>query len=71
MLSVRGRVQDKQCPIPRNKVSSLGITAASGNLMDGDFRLEIDYIGLEYDPVLEETFAYEQYKMENPFIVGS
>jgi len=71
ILSVRGRVQDKQCPLPRNSVSSLGITAASRNLMDGDFSLEIDYIGLEWDPINEEEFAYEMYRLESPYIAGT
>lgn len=40
------------------------------NCMDGDFSLEIDYIGLEYDPVNAEDFAYEMYRVPN-FIVGT
>lgn len=39
--------------------------------MDGDFSLEIDYIGLEWDPVNEEEFAYEMYRLESPFIAGT
>jgi len=71
ILSIRGRVQDKQCALPRDGVSSFGITAAGRNLMDGDFSLEIDYIGLEWDPFMDEEFAYEMYRLDTPFIAGT
>lgn len=51
-------------------MSSVGITVAGLNFMDGAFSLEIDYIGLEYDPVNDEQFAYEMYRVPN-FIVGT
>lgn len=44
-------------------VSSLGITSVGKVVMDGEFSLEIDYIGVEYDPVNEEEFAYEMYRV--------
>lgn len=46
-----------------NRVSSFGITVSAKGGHDGPFRLEIDYIGLEYDPEHKERFAYEMYKM--------
>lgn len=56
----KGRIQDQQEPIPLGKVSSFGITAAR---YPGKFSLEIDYIGLEYDPSFTEEFAYEMYDL--------
>nr|CAI5838065.1 unnamed protein product [Callosobruchus analis] len=59
-LASKGRIQDKQAPIPLDKVTTFGITAAER--YGGEFNLEIDYIGLEYDPNHTEDFAYEMYK---------
>ncbi|KAJ3648237.1 hypothetical protein Zmor_020056 [Zophobas morio] len=59
-MSSKGRVQDRQYPIPLNKVTNFGISV--GDKINGPFSLEIDYIGLEYDPNHTEEFAYEQYK---------
>lgn len=54
----------------RDTVSAIGITAAGRVQMDGPFSLEIDYIGVQYDPKNEETFAYELYRCD-PGIVGT
>uniref|UniRef100_A0A8D8TNS7 Complex I intermediate-associated protein 30, mitochondrial n=1 Tax=Cacopsylla melanoneura TaxID=428564 RepID=A0A8D8TNS7_9HEMI len=62
-LSSKGRVQDKQEPIPTEKVSSIGLSLVDQN--NGPFQLELDYIGIEYDPSHQEEFAYEMYLMEN------
>ncbi|RZC42020.1 complex I intermediate-associated protein 30, mitochondrial [Asbolus verrucosus] len=59
-LSSKGRIQDKQYPIPLNKITSFGISA--GDKVNGPFSLEIDYVGLEFDPNHTEEFAYEMYK---------
>ncbi|CAG9813347.1 unnamed protein product [Phaedon cochleariae] len=56
----KGRIQDRQESIPLNKITSFGITA--GERHGGEFSLEIDYIGLEFDPNHREDFAYEMYK---------
>lgn len=61
-LTSKGRIQDKQGPIPLDKVTNLGITA--GDKINGPFSLEIDYIGVEYDPNITEEFAYEMYKTD-------
>ncbi|PSN53478.1 hypothetical protein C0J52_09335 [Blattella germanica] len=60
-LTSKGRIQDKQNPIPLDKVTNVGISA--GDKINGPFRLEIDYIGLEFDPTHTETFAYEMCDM--------
>jgi len=49
-----------QNPIPLDKVSHFGITA--GDKVSGPFSLEIDYIGVEYDPTHTEETAYEMYR---------
>ncbi|GLV32819.1 Complex I intermediate-associated protein 30 kDa [Carabus blaptoides fortunei] len=61
-LSSKGRIQDKQGPIPLDRVTNVGITA--GDKINGSFSLEIDYIGVEYDPNITEEFAYEMYKTD-------
>ncbi|GFG31534.1 hypothetical protein Cfor_09190 [Coptotermes formosanus] len=66
-LSSKGRIQDKQNPIPLDKVTHVGISA--GDKINGPFHLEIDYIGLEFDPTHTEEFAYEMYTMPK-YIVG-
>lgn len=68
-LSSKGRIQDKQCPIPLNKITNIGFSVGARGGYDGPFSLEIDYIGLEFDPSHTETFAYEMYKQDK-FIVG-
>jgi NADH dehydrogenase [ubiquinone] 1 alpha subcomplex assembly factor 1 len=45
----------------------MGISA--GDKINGPFHLEIDYIGLEFDPSHKESFAYEMYRMPR-YIVG-
>ncbi|KAJ9591572.1 hypothetical protein L9F63_001926 [Diploptera punctata] len=66
-LTSKGRIQDKQNPIPLDKVTNVGISCGDKN--NGPFWLEIDYIGLEFDPTHTESFAYEMYTMPK-FIVG-
>lgn len=62
-LTHKGRVQDDQSPVFLEKVTSFGITLADQTV--GNFNLEIDYIGLAYDPGHTEEFAYELYKHDN------
>ncbi|XP_063696806.1 complex I intermediate-associated protein 30, mitochondrial [Culicoides brevitarsis] len=68
-LSSKGRIQDKQAPIPLNKITSVSFSVGAKGDSDGPFNLEIDYIGLEFDPNHVEKFAYEMYKMPK-YIVG-
>ncbi|XP_037946804.1 complex I intermediate-associated protein 30, mitochondrial [Teleopsis dalmanni] len=69
-LANKGRVQDKQEPIGLNRVTHFGFSVGARNSMDGPFKLEIDYVGLEYDPNHQEEFAYEMYKTDK-YIVAN
>lgn len=55
--------------MPDMMVGRIGITTAGLDHMDGEFSLELDYIGLELNNNHEEKFAYELYKMPN-YVVG-
>ncbi|KAL9695345.1 hypothetical protein quinque_014630 [Culex quinquefasciatus] len=65
-----GRVQDSQAPVPLNRISSLGFSVGARGGHDGQFRLEFDYIGVEYDPSHTEEFAYEMYQQQK-YIVAT
>ncbi|KAL1501063.1 hypothetical protein ABEB36_006461 [Hypothenemus hampei] len=65
-FSSKGRIQDDQHPLTLNKISSFGISAQDRH--GGRFNLEIDYIGLEYDPKHVEEFAYEMYKVDKGIV---
>lgn len=67
ILGSKGRVQDKQNRIRLDRITHFGISC--GDKIPGRFDLEIEYIGLEFDPTHEEEFAYEMYKTEK-YIVG-
>ncbi|GAB1599839.1 complex I intermediate-associated protein 30, mitochondrial-like isoform X1 [Argonauta hians] len=58
----KGRIQDRQDPLPLDRISAFGITLADGNT--GPFGLEIDYIGAMYDMNHTEQFAWEMYQAE-------
>ena len=60
--SSKGRIQDRQQAIQLNRITNFGFSVAAKNGMDGPFQLEIDYVGLEYDPNHREEFAYEMYQ---------
>jgi NADH dehydrogenase [ubiquinone] 1 alpha subcomplex assembly factor 1 len=66
----KGRVQDLQTQIPLNRITHLGFSVSSRGGYQGNFSLEIDYVGLEYDPAHTEEFAYEMYKADK-FIVAT
>lgn len=68
-LAAKGHVQDKQCFLPDMKVGRIGITSAGMDHMDGEFSLELDYIGLEMNYDYREEFAYELYQMPK-YVVG-
>lgn len=69
-LASKGRVQDKQFPIPLNRVSSVGFSVSARAGHEGHFSLELDYVGLEFDPSHSEEFAYEMYKQDK-YIVNT
>ncbi|ETN69156.1 hypothetical protein NECAME_05373 [Necator americanus] len=59
--TVAGRIQDKQYRVHLDDVSSLGIVLM--DRIDGDFQLELDYIGVYNDRSHLEEFAYETYTL--------
>ncbi|PZC75498.1 hypothetical protein B5X24_HaOG206039 [Helicoverpa armigera] len=67
VLGSKGRLQDKQNRMRFDKVTHFGISC--GDKINGRFDLEIEYVGLEFDPTHEEEFAYEMYKTDK-YIVG-
>lgn len=60
VFSSKGRLQDNQMVIMLHEVTNFGITLADD--LNGHFKLEIDYIGLENDEYHNEEFAYESYE---------
>ncbi|XP_055324350.1 complex I intermediate-associated protein 30, mitochondrial-like [Sitodiplosis mosellana] len=69
-LVAKGCIQDKHCYMSNIRVSRIGITAVGLNWMDGEFNLEIDYIGVENNPYHTEESSYEMYRVPN-FIAGT
>lgn len=59
--TVAGRIQDRQYRVNLEDTSSVGIVLM--DRIDGDFRLEIDYIGVYNDTTHVEDFAYETYTL--------
>ncbi|GAB1865759.1 Probable complex I intermediate-associated protein 30, mitochondrial [Camponotus japonicus] len=59
VFSSKGRLQDDQTVIMLHEVTNFGISL--GDDVNGHFKLEIDYIGLESDEYHDEEFAYESY----------
>ncbi|CAI2354772.1 unnamed protein product [Caenorhabditis sp. 36 PRJEB53466] len=59
--TVAGRIQDRQYRVNLEDCSSIGIVLM--DRMDGDFRLEIDYVGVYNDTTHVEDFAYETYTL--------
>lgn len=66
-MSSKGRVQDKQCAIPLDRIVSIGISA--GDRINAPYSLEVDHISLENDPTHDEKFAYEMYKLPK-YMIG-
>ncbi|XP_055525537.1 complex I intermediate-associated protein 30, mitochondrial [Wyeomyia smithii] len=69
-MASKGRVQDNQAAVPLNRISSVGFSVGAKGGHEGQFRLEFDYIGVEYDPSHREEFAYEMYKQQK-YIVAT
>nr|CAG4634901.1 EOG090X091L [Alona affinis] len=59
----KGRIQDNFHEIPLCMITNFGITAA--DKINAPFRLELDYVGLEYDPSHTEESAYETYRFDS------
>lgn len=64
--TVGGRIQDSQRRVFQEDISAVSIGIM--DRIDGEFQLEIDYIGCYNDVTHEEKFAYETYSipMFNP-----
>uniref|UniRef100_A0A0N5AXW4 CIA30 domain-containing protein n=1 Tax=Syphacia muris TaxID=451379 RepID=A0A0N5AXW4_9BILA len=60
-LTVGGRIQDNQTRIYCDEISSVGIVLM--DRMDGEFSLELDFIGITHDQSHREQFAYEVYSL--------
>jgi NADH dehydrogenase [ubiquinone] 1 alpha subcomplex assembly factor 1 len=67
-FSSKGSIQDFQYWMPMSEVKSLGITCIDKNT--GPYRLEIDYIGLEYEEGYDEKTYYESYYVPRHKYVG-
>ncbi|KAF2349324.1 NADH:ubiquinone oxidoreductase intermediate-associated protein 30 [Trinorchestia longiramus] len=65
-FSSKGTVQDKQSTIMPSHVSTMGISV--GDKINGVFRLEIDYIAVENDPIHTEESAYELYEAPHLYL---
>lgn len=59
--TVAGRIQDRQYRVNLEDTSAVGIVLM--DRIDGDFRLELDYIGVYNDTTHNEDFAYETYTL--------
>jgi len=60
VFAYKGRIQVVQPPsIPKDSIKAISFTLA--DKITGPFKLEIDYIGVEYDPSHIEESAYESY----------
>uniref|UniRef100_A0A1I8F127 Exonuclease domain-containing protein n=2 Tax=Wuchereria bancrofti TaxID=6293 RepID=A0A1I8F127_WUCBA len=66
--TVRNRIMDKQYPIKNINVSSLIVMLM--DRIDGDFSLEIDYIGVVHDRSHVEEHSYESYHLPILFAEG-
>jgi len=62
VFSSKGYIQDRQLPIDKNLVNSIGLTVM--DTYDGPFQLEIDYLGVLHEKTHNPTFEYEQYKTD-------
>ncbi|KAJ8674272.1 hypothetical protein QAD02_005534 [Eretmocerus hayati] len=61
-FAYRGRIQSSNPPLPLHEINTFSITLA--DKINGPFQLEIDYVGVEYDPLHIEESAYEQYSID-------
>lgn len=58
----QGYIQDRQIPLDKTEVNSIGFTVM--DTYDGPFQLEIDYVGVLHEKNHNDTFEYEQYRVE-------
>ena len=60
----KGTIQDRQYEMPDSFITNIGITLADKK--PGPFRLEIDHIGVYWNPLNFESCAYELNDMSKP-----
>uniref|UniRef100_A0A914E701 Guanylate cyclase n=1 Tax=Acrobeloides nanus TaxID=290746 RepID=A0A914E701_9BILA len=58
-FTVGGRIQDRQTPVFKEHIKAISIGIM--DRIEGEFQMEIDYIGVFHDPAHTEKFAYESY----------
>ncbi|KAI1723825.1 complex I intermediate-associated protein 30 (CIA30) domain-containing protein [Ditylenchus destructor] len=63
--TVNMRIQDRQRPIEKLDISSIGITLM--DRINGDFKLEIGFIGVCHDASHTEECAWEAYQLDIPY----
>lgn len=63
VFTYKGRIQVWHKPPPKDVINGFSFTLADN--ITGPFKLEIDYIGVEYDPSFIEENAYETYTFKD------
>lgn len=61
-FTVKGRIEENQEPMCRTQCSRVGILLADN--IEGPFKFEIEYVGLEYQVFHSEASPYENYLLE-------
>lgn len=65
-VTSKGRIQDKQEPVPLERITHLSISVGDG--YEGPFYLELETIAVMYDENHDELFAYETYETDPAYV---